>query len=102
MTSRYLFVLRQDLAETRVALAVRGFRPRTDLATCRTLAGVTGGLLVRSVARTEAIEQAMRCRGFAGRLVLPPSARWRGRDTALVFGAAVLAVGLVLLDGVAT
>jgi len=97
LTSRTLFVLRHDLAETRAALAARGFRPRTDLATCRTVAGVTGGLLVRSVARTEAIEQAMRCRGFEGRLALPPAAPWRGGDTWLVAGAALAGAGLAAL-----
>lgn len=98
LTYRYLFVVQRDLAGARAALAARGFAPRGDLATARTLAGVVGGLLVRSVARTERVEQAMRCRGYRGALVLPRARGWEGADGALLLGGAALAALLVALE----
>lgn len=98
LTYRYLFVVQRDLAGARAALAARGFAPRGDLATARTFAGVVGGLLVRSVARTERVEQAMRCRGYRGALVLPRASGWEGADGALLLGGAALAALLLALE----
>lgn len=98
LTYRYLFDLRADAARMRQALAARAFRPRPTPATARVLATVTGSLLVRSLARTERVEQAMRCRGYAGRFVLPPTSSGGLADLGWVAASAAVAVGLVVAD----
>ena len=98
LTYRYLFVFREDLGRIQAALAARGFRASPNLATARTFGGVTGGLLVRSLARTERVERAMRCRGYTGELVYDRSGHLRGGDAALVLLAVGLAAALVVFD----
>ena len=63
---RYAFLLADELRRLRVALWVRGFRPRADAHGYRTLGHVTGALLVRGADRAEHVAEAMRCRGFDG------------------------------------
>lgn len=98
LTYRYLFVFLSDFAHIRAALAARGFRPQADAMTARTFAAVTGGLLLRSLARTERTEQAMRCRGYTGELVIDPPRPLASGDVLLVCAAVVLALGLVGID----
>lgn len=98
LTARFVGRLEDDLGRARRALALRAFRPRADLATSRTYAALTGALLVRSVARTERVEAAMRLRGYTGQLVAPPRPRAGAGDALLVAAAAGLAVGLLALD----
>ena len=97
-TVRYLGRLEEELARLRNAMRARAFRPRTDRHTWRSLGQLAGMLLVRSAARAERVMQAMRCRGFTGRLHVLDELRWRAADGvfATIFGVAV--VGLVALD----
>lgn len=98
LTYRYLFVFREDLGRIQAALSARGFEAGPNLATARTFGGVTGGLLVRSLARTERVEQAMRCRGYSGELVTERSERFGAIDALLVLSAPSLALALIALD----
>lgn len=98
LAHRYLASFGADLTRIRWALAARGFRARTDLATSRTLAATAGTLLLRSLERTERVEQAMRCRGYAGRLVPEPAPGLRWRDGLALLLALLLALGLQLLE----
>jgi len=82
LTQRYIHLLENEYQRTIRALRMRGFIPRTNLHTYKTYAYLIGMLFVRSVARAERIEWAMRCRGFNGRfhdLAVFPSlkASWR-------------------------
>lgn len=67
MTYRYIGLLENEYHRSLRAVRVRGFTPRTNLHTYKTYAFLIGMLLVRSLARAERIEWAMRCRGFQGR-----------------------------------
>jgi cobalt/nickel transport system permease protein len=67
LTYRYVFVIEQEYLKLVRAMKMRGFVPRTDMHTYRSLAHLLGMLLVRSLERSERIYQAMRCRGFEGR-----------------------------------
>jgi len=89
---RYIEVLRHEYGRLLRAMRVRGFRPRTNRHTYRTIGYLVGMLLVRSVDRSERILAAMKCRGFKGRFYLLDHFRIRPSDTA--FAAAA---GLVLL-----
>lgn len=62
-TYRYFFQLAGDLQRTRTAARLRGFRGKT-LFSLKTLAYITGSLLVRSHAQAERIFQAMTLRGY--------------------------------------
>ena len=68
LTYRYLFTLAAEGMRMRWALATRGFGARSFRYTYRPLANGIGMALVRSMERTERIQQAMICRGFQGRL----------------------------------
>src|SRR5690606_32216786 len=93
LTHRYVATFGQDLTRIRWALAARGFRARTDLSTSRTLATAAGTLLLRSLDRTERVEQAMRCRGYGGRLVEEAPPRLRARDPLALLVALALVGG---------
>jgi cobalt/nickel transport system permease protein len=66
LTYRYLSLYTAQLDTVRIALRSRGFRPRCDRRTLRTLGNVIGSLLVRSFEQTERLYQSMRNRGYAG------------------------------------
>jgi cobalt/nickel transport system permease protein len=98
LTYRYLFSLWWELTRMRWALATRGFGQRGAGSSYRPLAGVLGVSLVRSVERTERIQQAMRCRGFAGRLRTLQQFEAGPADWLKSAACVLFAVGLVCLD----
>ena len=93
-TVRYLGLLEGELSRLRAAMRARAFRPRSDLHTWRSLGLLAGTLLLRSAARAERVMQAMRCRGFTGRLYLLDDLRWSASDGAfaLLLGAGIAAL----------
>jgi cobalt/nickel transport system permease protein len=97
-TVRYLGRLEEELSRLRNAMRARAFRPRTDRHTWRSLGQLAGMLLVRSAARAERVMQAMRCRGFTGRLFVLDELRWRAADGVFATIVGVGVVGLVALD----
>ncbi len=68
LTYRYIFVIEQEYVRLSRAARLRSFHPRTDLHTYRTYAYLVGMLFVRAAARAERVYQAMRCRGFQGKI----------------------------------
>lgn len=66
-TYRYLYVFEQEYDRLTQALKARGFVPRTDLHTYRTLAYLAAMLVVRSYDRAAQVYRAMLCRGFQGK-----------------------------------
>ena len=95
-TVRYIDVLRQEYRRLRLAMKARCFRARNSLHTYRSMGYLLGMMLVRSMERSERILQAMKCRGFKGRLYLLDDACWQPRDTFLLTGISLLA-GLLLM-----
>ncbi|MGQ9503912.1 MAG: cobalt ECF transporter T component CbiQ [Thermogutta sp.] len=94
-TVRYLQVLNDEYHRLRTAMVARGFRPGVNWHTYRTYGYLVGMLLVRSLARSERILEAMRCRGFQGRFYLLDHFHFSGWD--LLFGfACLMAAGLYL------
>jgi cobalt/nickel transport system permease protein len=85
---RYLFVLGDEAARMRIALAARGYRPRHALKAAP--AGhVAGALFLRAHARGERVHRAMLARGFSGALPLEPR-RLAPADVAFAAGVAAL------------
>ena len=98
LTYRYLFTLAAEGTRMRWALAARGFGARRSWSTYRPLANGVGMALVRSVERTERIQQAMICRGFQGRLQTLQRFSAAPSDWGNVLVCAVLAAGLWAME----
>jgi len=69
-TVRYLQLLHLEYDRLRDAMRIRGFRPRSNLHTYKSLAYLIGMLLIRSFDRADRIRKAMICRGFHGKFYL--------------------------------
>lgn len=67
MTVRYASLLRDELHRQHDAMRARGFRPRSNRHTWRSYGNLAGMLLVRAFDRAQRVEEAMLCRGYAGR-----------------------------------
>ena len=98
MTVRQIHLIQEESQRLRQAMQARAFVPRSNLHTWRSYAWLIGMLLVRSLSRARRILEAMRCRGFQGRLYLLDSTVWTPRDTIAALGLALPLAGLPLLD----
>ena len=101
LSYRYLFLLVEEVRRLRIALRLRGYRPRGNLHSYRTLGQITGTLLVRSAERAERVGQAMRCRGFDGHFRTLTAFQTRPRDVAAFLVLVGGAVALLAWDVVA-
>ena len=101
MTIQQIHRLHQEFLRLRQAMRARAFVPRSDRHTWRSYGWLMGMLLVRSLARAERVMQAMRCRGFHGRLYLLDETVWTRGDTMAAFGCLPALVALPLLDRLA-
>jgi len=97
-TVRYIAVIDDEYRRLRRAMKTRGFRPRSNLHTLRSLGYLIGMLLVRALERSERILQAMKCRGFTGRLPLMDTLRFSAHDAVFGLALASVLVGLIVLD----
>ncbi|MCE1237263.1 MAG: cobalt ECF transporter T component CbiQ [Hyphomicrobiales bacterium] len=93
-TARWVSEIGEEARRLHEALRARAFRPTTSRHGLRTLAHVAGRLVVAAIERAERVDEAMRCRAFAGRFALVDRNRFGAID--LVF-AAGLTIGLTLL-----
>lgn len=96
LTVRYVGALRDQYAQLRTAMKVRGFRMRTSWHSWRSLGWLFGMVLVRSSERAERILAAMKCRGYRGELPLISDLRMTTADWfgGLVFLTALAAVAV--------
>ncbi len=94
MTARYLDVLFDEYSRLKQAMRARAFVPKSNFHTWRTFGWLIGMLLVRSMDRSQRIMNAMKCRGFNGRLYLLDNKNWQVKDTSafLVFSFFSLAI----------
>jgi cobalt/nickel transport system permease protein len=97
-TVRYIEVLGQEYRRLRTAMRARGFQPGNNLHTYRSIGYLLGMMLVRSLERSERILEAMKCRGFHGRLFLLDSLRYRQYDVAFAGIAVLVLVVLFSLE----
>ena len=98
-TVRYLDLLHHEYDRLRRAMRARGFRPRPNGHTLRTLGHLVGMLLVRAFDRSERVLAAMKCRGFSGRFPALHEAAWSRLDGAFAATAGAL---LLLTLGMGT
>ncbi|WP_435310469.1 cobalt ECF transporter T component CbiQ [Primorskyibacter sedentarius] len=97
-TIRYIEVLREEYLRLRAAMKVRGFRPGTNWHTYRSFGYLVGMMLVRAMERSERILDAMKCRGFSGRILLMQEFALTRRDHIFAGAICVLCIGLLALD----
>lgn len=97
-TVRYIAVLEEEYGQLRRAMAIRAFRPRLDLHTLRSIGYLVGMLLVRALDRSERVQKAMKCRGFAGRFHTHEHFRVGRLDGVFVIGLAFVMVGLLAVN----
>lgn len=97
-TIRYIDVLREEYLRLRSAMKVRGFRPRSNWHTYRSIGYLVGMMLVRSIERSERILEAMKCRGFNGRILLLQDFRLTRTDALFAIGFLVVITALIALD----
>jgi cobalt/nickel transport system permease protein len=98
LTVRQVHLLDSEHRRLRQAMRARAFVPRSDRHTWRSYGWLIGMLLVRATARSRRVLEAMRCRGFKGRLYLLDTPVWSGADTAVGLLLGGLLAGLVALD----
>lgn len=98
LAHRYTDLFQAEVRRIRIALRTRGFRPRTDTHSYRTLGHALGGVLVRGSDRAERVSAAMRCRGFDGSYRGLATFRTSPRDVLGFAAAAAVAVGLIAAD----
>ena len=95
---RYMHVIEKEYFRLRNAMRIRGFVPRSDIHTYRTIAYLVGSILVKSYDRSKRIYNAMVCRGFKGRFYLLYHFELTRRDVAVLFLVVVVSVCLVLFQ----
>lgn len=95
-SARWVALIRAEAVRLDEALRTRAFRPATSFHTLRTVGHFAGQLLVRAFERAERVDEAMRCRAFAGRFALVAEARATWHDAVLAAGT-LLGIALVIL-----
>ena len=78
---RYISVLHEEYGRLRNAMAIRSFRPGTNIHTYRTYGYLVGMLIVKSYERSQRIVKAMLCRGFNGKFHVISHFRLKKGDT---------------------
>lgn len=96
MTMRHTTLIGAEARRLQEAMRARSFRPRSNRHGWRSLGNLLGMLLVRALDRANRIEEAMRCRGDAGRFPGSDLPHPAGRDW-LAFGLLLAAAGLAVL-----
>lgn len=95
---RYAGVFEAETTRLREAMRARAFVARSNLHTWRTFGNLAGLMLVRSLDRAERVEEAMRCRGYVGRLPMVPASAMTRSDFAFAAAAVCLIAGVVVAD----
>lgn len=98
LTHRYTFLFIEELGRLRIALRVRGFRNAATGHAFATVGRVAGTLIVHGADRGERVAQAMRCRGFDGRMRTIHAARTTASDVLLLLATLTGAVAVVSWD----
>ncbi|GHV03518.1 hypothetical protein AGMMS50229_02910 [Campylobacterota bacterium] len=67
-SAKIALLIRAEFAHFRRALYLRGWRLHADMESYRLIAGFVGMLVIKSMARAEALGKSMRLRGFRGEI----------------------------------
>ena len=98
MTMRQITVVQDEYTRLRRAMRARAFVACSNRHTWNSYGQLMGMLLIRSIDRSNRILEAMRCRGFSGRLYLLDDTSWETDDTRMMIFWSAGCMGIVLLD----
>ena len=93
-TARWVALVRDEARRLHDAMRARAFRATTSRHGFTVLGHFIGQLVVRAFERAERVDEAMRCRAFAGRFALVAEERATAYDARFAVG---LALGLALV-----
>lgn len=97
-TYRYVHVIADEWGRLWTAARLRGFSPRTDRHSYRTIGNLLGMVFVGSFDRAARVYEAMLLRGFSGRFQSVTSFRARPRDLAFALAALLCLTALLIVD----
>ena len=95
LTLRYLHLIRDETRRLHEAMRARAFTPRSNRHSWNSYGNLIGMVLLRALERAGRVDEAMRCRGFAGRFphgVTPSPAARDWFSCALLSGIALTAL----------
>lgn len=98
LMARQILALRQELSHMREAAMLRGFEPRMNLHTYRTLAAFVSLLFLRAFMKSRRLEEALTLRGFSGSWPRRTVPGLTLSDGLLIGAAALIALLLLLAD----
>jgi len=97
-TYRFIHVIADEQQRLLTAARLRGFCPRTNLHTYRTLASLAAMVLIGALRRAEMTRRAMLLRGFKGSFATLRQFRLGRGERLLLAAGALLALCLVVLE----
>lgn len=97
-TYRYVHVIAAEWRRLQTAAALRGFRPRTDRHSYRTIGNMLGMVFVRGFERSGRVYEAMTLRGFSGRFQTVAAFHASVRDVVFAAMALLCLVSLLWYD----
>lgn len=97
-TYRYIHVIADEHRRLNTAARLRGFTPRTNMHTYRTVGQILGMVLARSYDRSMRVYEAMTLRGFDGRFRSVAGFRATAQDCLFLAAMGVGLAGLTVLD----
>jgi cobalt/nickel transport system permease protein len=85
-TAKSIFLIKREFTLFKNTLHVRGFIPKTNLLTYKTMAGFVGILFIKALERSLWLQKAMHLRGFCGEVyTLEAHQDFSAYDTLLAF-----------------
>lgn len=97
-TYRYIHVIADEWHKLHTAACLRGFTPRTNKHTYRTLGYMLGMVLAQSYDRSIRVYEAMLLRGFYGRFQSVTSFQALPRDIYFLFLISSCIIGIIFFD----
>lgn len=97
-TYRYVHVIADEWGRLWTAARLRGFSPRTDRHSYRTIGNMLGMVFVGSFDRAVRVYEAMLLRGFSGRFQSVTFFRARPWDMVFALAALLCLAGVLLID----
>ncbi len=94
---RFIFVIYQEYVRLLRAAKIRNFRGKTNLHTYRTYGYLFGMTLIKSLNRSQRVQQAMQLRGFEGKLIPLHQCQLAKTDYIFLTSQLICILGLVFL-----
>lgn len=100
-TYRYIFVFLSELERMQMAMGARGFTPKLNVTTLRTLGHGVATLLIRSFERADRVYKAMLSKGYTGIYHSMVTFKADARDIVLCSAFVAGSIGLWIIDRLA-